>query len=131
MGLFDSVVIDGRRFQTKALGSWGNTFTVGDAASVKYKSQTEQEYALNRVHRYDDLPSSYTVEAWADDEKINVLISDGRIAAAVPRPMEAHFDEHGRSIGAQSFEPVIVGNDDWIDQNAQAHAAIAHILGRR
>lgn len=131
MGLFDSVVNDGRRFQTKALGSWGNTFTVGDAASVKCTSQTEQEYALNRVHLYDDLPSSYTVEAWADGERIDVLISDGRIAAAVARPTEAHFDGHGRSIGAQSFDPVIVGDDDWIEQSAEARTAIAHILRRR
>lgn len=44
MGLFDTIVIDERQLQTKALGAWGNTFHPGDPAFVRYLSQNEQEY---------------------------------------------------------------------------------------
>lgn len=135
MGLFDTIVIDERRYQTKALGAFGNTFALGDPARVAYKAETEEEYALGRVHRYDELPTSYTVEAVAEGvgelAVINVEICDGRIAGTASDPRAAHFDRRGRSIGRVRYEPVIERNEDWIQQKRDASVAIAQIVARR
>lgn len=131
MGLFDTVVLDSGPFQTKAFGAWGNTFTFGDAVQVMYKSQTEQEYALNRVHQYDDLPQAYTVEAGAGSARINVLILGGRIACAVKTPADVHFDRRGHSIGKIRYEPVLTRVDERDSGRVAAEAAIAAVLERR
>ncbi|SLH41521.1 hypothetical protein [Mycobacteroides abscessus] len=133
MGMFDTIILSGRRLQTKALGASNNTFAAGDAASVLYKSQTEREYTLNRVHRYVDLPAAYTIEARAqdNDDVIFVMIVDGRIAAAVPEPLPTHFDRRGHSIGPERHKPLMLRNEDWVQQQAQAHGAVERILQRR
>ncbi|SIH26438.1 Uncharacterised protein [Mycobacteroides abscessus subsp. abscessus] len=131
MGLFDTIVLDSGQFQTKAFGAWGNTFTFGDAVRVMYKSQTEREYALNRVHQYDDLPPAYTVEAGHGRDQINVLILGGKIACVVDTPSDVHFDRRGHSVGKIHYEPVFTQVAEQDPGNTRAEDAIAAILGRR
>lgn len=49
MSIFDVVVVDGIKYQTKALGKGHQTVHPGDAVEVEAVAQTEAEYAVGRT----------------------------------------------------------------------------------
>lgn len=114
MGSFDEVTIDGRYFQTKALGKTLRMREVGDKAEVRRVARDAAEFEQGLTHPYPELPERYAVAAIEIDQantvERHILISDGRIAgladAADLVELEV-FDYTGRSV---NFEPVMENN---------------------
>lgn len=121
MGTFDTIVIDGKRYQTKALGSGMSTFTVGDSVRLVYKSFTEEEYMMSPAHKYLDQPLDYSILAtpeysgWDGSEildDVSVLIIDGKISGLGTHP-DNQFDKHGHSVGKVVWDPVFEVDEFW------------------
>lgn len=62
MGSYDTIVVDDREFQTKALGKGLRTLSFGAAVRAEYVSFTSEEYNMSPTHPYETLPERYAIE---------------------------------------------------------------------
>ncbi|WOC13640.1 hypothetical protein [Gordonia sp. MP11Mi] len=96
MGTYDSVLIDGVEWQTKALGKRLRTSRPGDAVEVEHVAATDEEVAQASTFAYAEVPGRYTIEVMAT---ARLLIEDGKVVGLVNTttvvPADA-FDYHGR-----------------------------------
>ncbi|KXO92915.1 Uncharacterised protein (plasmid) [Tsukamurella tyrosinosolvens] len=133
VGTFDTVIVGGLGYQTKALGAGMRHLVPGDRVRVAYKSQSEEEYDLSYTHPYLELPRAYTVLAIEelDGEEVAVEIVDGVLTGIVDAPLPAHFDRQGRSIGESRYVPNIAANPEWQRRREEASKAVQDVLRRR
>lgn len=116
MGVFDTIHIEGRHHQTKALGHGYGDYTVGDSVEIKYRSTTQEEYELAPAHKYVPAPVDFSFQATSSNrggDPVSILVRDGKIVG-YGEHLENRFDSHGRSVGPVHWSPEIVEDPVWV-----------------
>lgn len=136
MGSFDTLEIDGKHYQTKALGcDLLRVVHVGDDVEVAYKSFTEEEYALSPTHRYIPSPRDFSFLAIPDrwdgeGDALSVLVVDGKLAGFGEHPSN-RFNYRGESVGGTVWTPTIAENTSWTESRAYTQNLIKEMRRRR
>ena len=135
MGIFSTVELDGKQWQTKALPDLlTDNYRVGDEVVPSYKSLTEEEWNLSPRHRYDPAPTDFSfpvIPNGGDDHcERSVLVRGGRIVGFGEHP-ENRFDYRGHSVGARRWEPVIVADPTWQRSWGEARDAVRNLTRNR
>lgn len=118
MGTFDTVQINGRRYQTKALGKGMGCVHVGDTVKPVYASKTHEEYTLSPIHSYVVSPVDFSFEACEEETgyTVSVFVENSRIVG-LGEHSSNRFDYYGTSIGATTWTPTIAENYSWTRRN--------------
>lgn len=136
MGSFDTLEIDGKHYQTKALGcDLLRVVHVGDEVEVVYKSFTEEEYELSPTHRYIPSPRDFSFLAIPDrwdgkGDALSVLVVDGKLSGFGEHPSN-RFNYRGESVGDTVWTPTIAENTSWTESCAYAQNLIKEMRRRR
>lgn len=122
MGTFDTIHVDGKSYQTKALGCAMRDLRVGDTVAVMYKSTTEYEYELSPEHAY--IPSTTDFSFYAVDvrsgNEVSFLVVDGTLVG-MGEHSSSRFDYRGKSIGEALWRPRVVENKKWTESKNHVH----------
>lgn len=116
MGTFDTIHVNGRAYQTKALGCAMRELRIGDTVTVMYKSNTEHEYELSPEHAYDPSPADFSFQARdiSSGGMVSFLVAGG-VLVGQGEHRKSRFDSHGRSIGEAVWRPHIAENKKWTE----------------
>lgn len=103
MGMFDSIFIENKEYQTKAFGKALRDSTLGDKVTLKRAPVTEADYAESMVSKtVENAPQNYQVQCYGPDGYEWLQIEGSKIISVSKtiNPKLHTFDYYGRRYDA-------------------------------